>query len=65
MLTGNKPFRNAGKIGSPLPLADGATSTTFNIYIADDSDDEADETISFVIARLAGNLANGTNTSFT
>ncbi len=47
-----------------LPIADGAGSATFQVNITDDSNDEINEKITFVISRLEGNLVNGNNPVF-
>lgn len=48
-----------------LNVANGATMVSFGINVADDTEDETDESITFTINRLEGNLAGGTSSSFT
>jgi hypothetical protein len=48
-----------------LNLADGATSASFSINVTDDTDNENDESVTFSLARLAGNITAGATSSYT
>ncbi len=48
-----------------LNIADGASTATFGITVTNDTEDEADEILTFTIARMEGNLATGATSAFT